>query len=241
MSAAPEVDRLNVHQRRALARNLCGRVAADMEHGKGFKYVSIGHLSNELRPVLAEAGLDYSISVDTERATMTFDWFCVDNPSDTCSDSFPLLPEGADKAWAYQVKWSLIRIFMVSDATEPDEADAAESSGRRTSWRGRAKASSDGTRAGVSRETAASKAKPATATSTRALTGNAARVSEIVRLAEGIEDGAELVGIARRSGTLAAVRVSAGVTRLEPEALRAMSEDKLIALEAQLTDAVVPF
>ncbi len=241
MSESP---RLNVHQRRALARKLCGRISPQRHYRaptkaggvKEFDYVGIADLSNELRSVLTEVGLDYTLSVDPERHLISWDWCSIDDPNDRCTDTMPLLPEGEDRAWAYAYKWGLIRIFAIGDGEEPDEAEAAEASGRRTTRRLGSETHRDPAPASARRA-----AQPAAATRTP-VTPAMTQIESIIHMSQDFGgDGAALVGLARQAGALPAVRVSGGVTRLDAAALATLKPEALAALNAALTDAMVPF
>lgn len=118
---------LNVYQRKLRVMAALD-IKPDKRHSLGFEYVSIQHLSNQLRTLCAKEGLDVEITFpDNDPGYIDIYLVNVDVPSDTIYTRWPVI-EG-DKGWAYTVKYPLVRLFLVGDPEENDEAEMAEKSG----------------------------------------------------------------------------------------------------------------
>lgn len=121
-----KVDMRNVYQRKLAVMAKCDAIKPDAEHaGFHFTYNSVQHISNKLRQFAVEEGLDITTSAPDGhiRVVLTNS----DDPADQIIADWPLVPQ--DKAWAYSSKYALVRIFLIGDGTEGDEAENAERSG----------------------------------------------------------------------------------------------------------------
>jgi hypothetical protein len=115
----------NVYQRKLAVMKRCGGIEPDKVHFQKFDYISIQHLSNSLREYLIAEGLDVTTGIVDGEVLVTLT--NVDNPHDQIVSSWPVIE--ADKGWAYSVKYPLIRLFLVGDGEENDEAEMATKSG----------------------------------------------------------------------------------------------------------------
>ncbi len=125
----------NVHQRKlAVMRRLDGlgpdKVYDGVSKKTGarvrFPYISIQAVSNGLRKAAVEEGLDILVQPQPSAGTITIELVNVDDPEDRIVSEWPLVPE--DRAWAYSAKYALVRLFLIGDAEEGDEAELAEGS-----------------------------------------------------------------------------------------------------------------
>ena len=127
----------NVHQRKLAVMRRCHALVPDKMHpAHHFPYISIQRLSNELRQFAIDEGLDIVASVDAEQ--MIIQLVNVDQPEQIIISRWPMVE--ADKAWAYSFKWALMRLFLIGDGEEGDEAEMAQrsraSTGRRAAGEG---------------------------------------------------------------------------------------------------------
>jgi hypothetical protein len=127
-------DTRNVYQRKLAIMRRCQAIAPDSQYDATskatgarvqFPYLSVQYISNELRQFCCEEGLDCTVSVVSDQVVIELT--NVDEPKDRITATWPLVPN--DKAWAYSVKYALIRTFLIGDGTEGDEAENAERSG----------------------------------------------------------------------------------------------------------------
>ena len=116
----------NVHARKLAVMQKCSAITPDKVHAHhGFPYISVQAISNHLRQFAVEEGLDIIASVG-DLMTM-IELVNVDQPDDRIVAHFPLVED--DKAWAYSIKFALIRLFLIGDGEEGDEAEMATRSG----------------------------------------------------------------------------------------------------------------
>ena len=116
----------NVYARKLAVMAKCGEITPDKKHpAHGFMYVSIQTLSNHLRKFCVEEGLDITSSEADGRLVFTLT--NVDDPSDNIISIWPVV--AGDKGYAYSHKYPLMRLFLVGDGEENDEAEMATKSG----------------------------------------------------------------------------------------------------------------
>jgi len=127
----------NVHQRKlAVMRHLSGlgpdKVYDGVSKRTGtrvrFPYISIQAVSNALRQAAVEEGLDVLVQPQPQAGSILVELVNADDPKDRIVSEWPLVPD--DRAWAYSTKYALVRLFLIGDAEEGDEAELADSSSR---------------------------------------------------------------------------------------------------------------
>jgi len=129
----------NVYQRKLAVMKRCDEIVPDKVHPHHkFEYNSIQQISNRLRQYAVEEGLDIAVDFPPEHegyARVTL----------TCSEMegvggvytsrsvhfYPIAPD--DKGLAYSTKYPLIRLFLIGDGEENDEAEMANKSSARPS------------------------------------------------------------------------------------------------------------
>jgi hypothetical protein len=112
-------------QRKLAVMAKCSAITPDKKHpAHGFDYVSIQNVSNHLRRVLVEEGLD--VSEDVIDGEVLIHLTNADNPDDHITSRWPVV--AGDKGFAFSVKFPLMRLFLVGDGEENDEAEMADRS-----------------------------------------------------------------------------------------------------------------
>ena len=130
MAAAHTNPPPNVYVRKQAVMRKCDAMKPDSQYGQEggkvhFPYLSVQYISNQLRKFGCEEGLDITCSVSGESVVVVLT--NVDDPKDQITAMWPLVPN--DKAWAYSMKYALIRTFLIGDGEEGDEAENATASG----------------------------------------------------------------------------------------------------------------
>lgn len=117
----------NAHQRKLAVMRRLDALAPDKFHPHHrFSYISIQALSAAVRRACVEEGLDVVFSV-TDGAVV-IELVNADAPSDRIVTTWPTVD--GDRGWAYGIKFPLMRLFLVGDDDEADEAEMAAASGR---------------------------------------------------------------------------------------------------------------
>jgi hypothetical protein len=122
----------NVYQRKQAVVRRCAAIVPDKKHpAHHYMYNSIQNVSNHLRAIGAEEGLDIQPSFNHELPGWLFLTFTnVDKPSEQIVSEWPVVD--GDKGFAYTTKFPLIRSFLIGDGEENDESEMADRSGQQT-------------------------------------------------------------------------------------------------------------
>lgn len=121
----------NVHQRKLAVMAKCSAIVPDKIHPHHkFQYVSVQTVSNHLRKFAVEEGLDITVAPNEAGDAIVVELTNADEPEQTITRSWPMVD--GDKAWSYTSKYALIRMFLIGDGEEADEADMANASSNRT-------------------------------------------------------------------------------------------------------------
>lgn len=125
MPAAEEKKKTRtVFERKLAVMKRCSEIAPDKKHPKfGFYYNSIQQVSNKLREYAVAEGLDISVDFPPEHPGYTRVTLTCSDSSDEMEKFYPIAPD--DKGLAYSTKYPLIRLFLIGDGEENDEAEMA--------------------------------------------------------------------------------------------------------------------
>jgi hypothetical protein len=116
-----------LHNRKLRVMARCSEIAPDKTHpAHKFQYVSIQNLSNHLRRFCAEEGLDIVTSITD--GTVVVELINADKPDEKSVSTWPVV--AGDKGFAFSIKFPLMRLFLIGDGEENDEAELASASGR---------------------------------------------------------------------------------------------------------------
>ena len=125
MTATAEKSR-NVYHRKLAVMARCKDIKPDKVHPHHkFEFISIQSVSNHLRAFCVEEGLDITPSIEAGELVLTLT--NVDKPDEQIVSRWPVV-EG-DKGYAYTVKYPEVRVFLIGDGEENDEAEMANKSG----------------------------------------------------------------------------------------------------------------
>lgn len=133
----------NVHQRKLGVMKRCAAITPDSKYNGQtkdgrpirFEYLSVQAISNHVRSFCVEEGLDIVPSISSDNLVV-LELVNADDPEDKIVATWPLVPN--DKAWAYSVKYALIRTFLIGDGEEGDEAEMADRSAQPVARNGQA-------------------------------------------------------------------------------------------------------
>lgn len=122
-------DTRNVHQRKLAVMKRCAVITPDSKYNGQtkdgrpirFEYLSVQAISNHVRGFCVEEGLDLVPSISDNLVVLEL--VNADQPDDKIVATWPIVPN--DKAWAYSLKYALIRTFLIGDGEEGDEAEMA--------------------------------------------------------------------------------------------------------------------
>lgn len=125
------IERGNVYQRKVAVMQKCATVKPDSEYadrtGKVlYKYMGITEVSDGVRPLLVEAGLDVEVDFGPMPGFARCSYVNVDDPQDRIDTHWPIV-EG-DKLFALTTKQWLIRSLLLGDGEEGDVNEMAKKS-----------------------------------------------------------------------------------------------------------------
>jgi hypothetical protein len=130
---APTTDSRNVYQRKLAVMAKCETLRMRGKHDHyGFSYHTVQDLSNHLRKILVEEGLDVEFDFAEVDGFVTVVLINASDPrpEEKIISRWPIVEN--DKGYAYTTKFPLIRMFLIGDSEEGDEAKLAEESGKAT-------------------------------------------------------------------------------------------------------------
>jgi hypothetical protein len=125
-------DARNVYERKLAVMARCKDIVPDKVHPHHkFQYNSIQQISNRLREYAVAEQLDISVDFPPEhdgyvRVRLSCSGGASANGPETAVAYYPVTPD--DKGLAYSTKYALIRLFLIGDGEENDEAEMADRS-----------------------------------------------------------------------------------------------------------------